>query len=201
MNPQSLQFPLGFPPGQQQNFNAGIQPTAVSAAPASTNMPATSDSNNNTGTQLQNAAQMVQVSFFLIQFQTRFFMAEACQRLMMIRRSSNEGATEGLPDRARSLLAANRVHFWRRIRFDFGDRRGSAAFWAERPSRVSVSLFGPVSGLVSVAPRLCTAASCSSIISHARIFRSSSRRGLHHRSPCSVPLRLAASASASALRQ
>ncbi|CDR99394.1 hypothetical protein [Sporisorium scitamineum] len=44
---------------QQPNFNAGMQPNAVSAASGQMGMPAVSDSNN-MGTQLQNAAQMVQ---------------------------------------------------------------------------------------------------------------------------------------------
>lgn len=62
MNPQGLQFPLGFPQAQQPNFNAGIQPSAVSAAPGQMGIPAPSDANNNMSTQLQNAAQIVQVS-------------------------------------------------------------------------------------------------------------------------------------------
>lgn len=72
MNPQSLQFPLGLQQGQQQqNFNAGIQPntlsaSAVPAAPAGqVAMPAVGDSNN-MGAQMQNAAQVLQVSLIRI---------------------------------------------------------------------------------------------------------------------------------------
>lgn len=64
MNPQGLQFPLGFPQAQQQSFDSGsIQPNLVSAQAAQMDMPAFGDSNNNTmGTQIQNATQMLQVS-------------------------------------------------------------------------------------------------------------------------------------------
>jgi len=58
MNPQSLQFPLGFPQAQQQNFNAGVQSGGV---PGQMGMPTASDPNN-VGAQVQNAAQILQVS-------------------------------------------------------------------------------------------------------------------------------------------
>lgn len=61
MNPQGLQFPSGFPQAQQQNFNVGNQPNAASVASGQMGMPAVGDSSN-MGAQLQNAAQMVQVS-------------------------------------------------------------------------------------------------------------------------------------------
>lgn len=61
MNPQGMQFPLGFPQAQQQSFNVGLEPNAISAASAQMGMPTVSDSSN-MGSQLQNAAHMVQVS-------------------------------------------------------------------------------------------------------------------------------------------
>lgn len=59
MNPQGIQFPLGLPQGQQQGFNPGLQ---QNAAPGQMGMPTAGESSS-MGANMQNAAQMIQVSF------------------------------------------------------------------------------------------------------------------------------------------